>query len=40
MACAAVTLGVEFDRISMSLIPDVPVEIRLFRSRRSGGQYA
>lgn len=31
MACAAVTLGVEFDFVTMSLIPDVPVEIRLFR---------
>lgn len=31
MACAAVSLGVNFDWITMSLIPDVPVEIRMFR---------
>lgn len=30
MACAAVTLGVQFDWISVSLIPEVPVEIKLF----------
>lgn len=35
MACAAVSLGVEFDWIDMKLIPDVPVEIRMFRPRRS-----
>lgn len=30
LACAAVALGVDFDWLSMSIIPDVPVEIRFF----------
>ena len=34
MACAAVTLGVDFDWLTISLIPDVPVEIRLYQARR------
>lgn len=35
LACAAVTLGVEFNWTSISLIPDTPVEIRLFGLGRS-----
>lgn len=31
MACAAVTLGCKFDWLSLRMIPDAPVEIRLFR---------
>lgn len=33
MACAAVALGVEFDWLTLSLIPDMPVEIRMFSAR-------
>jgi hypothetical protein len=34
MVCATVTLAVDFDWVSMSLTPDVPVEIKLHRPRR------
>jgi hypothetical protein len=34
MTCAAVTLGVEFDWLSLRLIPDAPVEIRMFQGKR------
>lgn len=34
MCCAAVMAGIEFDWLSMSLIPDVPVQIRMFHGRK------
>lgn len=34
MACAAVTLGADFDFVTLSVIPTVPVEIRLFRGSK------
>lgn len=34
MCCAAVMAGIEFDWFSVSLIPDVPVQIRMFHGRK------